>query len=215
MADAPPFLPPAGATAGASASPSHILSPSMTKTFISDIINSVKDYCGDGFDAVEECLRKELLARNAVQNNNSNNGENNSNDDFDKVHQCLEILYSRVQAAVEESFVRFEDVAKEKFLYVPDAAMKLLNSNTIDDNNKNEVQGNGKRKFPYAGAEAVAGSHDGGEKNGPDLAENITDDNDKQLDEREDTGEEKDEAQLDKELQELRCRIATVKFDYE
>ena len=65
----------------------------------------MKDYCGDGFDAVEECLRKELLVAE-------------TEGDFEglsqKTHECLQVLYTRLLAAVEEAGL---DVAKaEAFL---------------------------------------------------------------------------------------------------
>ena len=68
----------------------------------------VKDYCGDGFDAVEECLRTQLLA-------------SGDEADFRNVHECIEVLYSRLLAAVEDSFVRVEEVAKDRFFFVPEA----------------------------------------------------------------------------------------------
>ena len=62
---------------------------------------------------LEECLRTELLA----------SGEEG---DFRSVHECLEVLYSRLLAAVEDSFVRVEEVAKERFFYVPEAQLADL-----------------------------------------------------------------------------------------
>lgn len=133
----------------------------------------MKDYCGDGFDAVEECLRKELLVAE-------------TEGDFEglsqKTHECLQVLYTRLLAAVEENFVRIEEVATERFFNVPAG---LLSGAATTAGAAEEV---GHGLTAPAAEEGGAGAEDGAAVQVVQIGE-------------------EDERRLDEQLRDLRCRI--------
>ena len=131
----------------------------------------MKDYCGDGFDAVEECLRTQLLA-------------SGDEADFRNVHECVEVLYSRLLAAVEDSFVRVEEVAKDRFFFVPEAYIPGGANTAV------------RRDAAHATTAPATDEGDDGEQE-QDVA-------------FVDAGEE-EEKRLDEQLRNLRLRIAMVR----
>ena len=78
-------------------------------TVVSDIVNAVTDYCGDGFDAVEDCMRGEILAA----------GGDAGEEALAPVHACLEGMYARLLADIDETFEVFGAAVHERFLHVP------------------------------------------------------------------------------------------------
>ena len=140
----------------------------------------MKDYCGDGFDAVEECLRKELLVAEETEGDFASLSQ--------KTHECLQVLYTRLLAAVEENFVRIEEVATERFFNVPVGLLSARDTTSAGEGAAT-LQGEGNEDLS---ARAMA---EGGVESGRDGSVKVVH-----------MGEE-DERRLDEQLRDLRCRI--------
>ena len=140
----------------------------------------MKDYCGDGFDAVEECLRKELLVAEETEGDFASLSQ--------KTHECLQVLYTRLLAAVEENFVRIEEVATERFFNVPVGLLSARDTTSAGEGAAT-LQGEGNEDLS---ARAMT---EGGVESGRDASVRVVH-----------MGEE-DERRLDEQLRDLRCRI--------
>lgn len=79
------------------------------ETLVSDIVNAVRDYAGDGFDAVEDCMRKEIWAAGGADGDSA----------LRQVHACLQSVYMRLLGSVDETFEVFGAAVQDRFLHVP------------------------------------------------------------------------------------------------
>ena len=79
------------------------------ETLVSDIVNAVRDYAGDGFDAVEDCMRKEIWAAGGADGDSA----------LRQVHACLQSVYTRLLGSVDETFEVFGAAVQDRFLHVP------------------------------------------------------------------------------------------------